>query len=53
MKIKGLYRMPGSRFYWYRWSQGGKRHAVSLRTDDLPTAIQAIKRIHDGESPSG
>jgi integrase len=49
MKIKGLYRMPGSRFYWYRWSQGAKRIAVSLKTDDLPTALQAIKRIQDGE----
>jgi integrase len=49
MKIKGLYRMPGSRFYWYRWSQGGKRIAVSLKTDDLATALRAIERIKDGE----
>jgi hypothetical protein len=49
MKIKGLYRMPGSKFYWYRWTQGDKRRAVSLKTDDLAEAIQAVKKIQAGE----
>ncbi len=48
MKIKGLYHMPGSRFYWYRWTQEGKRHAVSLKTDDLAEAIQKAKEIRVG-----
>src|SRR5262245_27380742 len=41
--------MPGSKFYWYRWTQGGRRRAVSLKTDDLAEAIQAVKRIQAGE----
>jgi len=49
MKIKGLYRMPGSKFYWYRWTQGDRRRAVSLKTDDLAEAIQAVKKIQAGE----
>jgi integrase len=50
MKIKGLYHMPGSKFLWYRWTgRDGKRRAVSLKTDDLPTALQAVKRIQAGE----
>jgi integrase len=48
MKIKGLYHMPGSRFYWYRWTQEGKRHAVSLKTDDLGEAVQKAKEIRVG-----
>jgi integrase len=48
MRIKGLYHMPGSRFYWYRWTQDGKRHAVSLKTDDLAEAIQKVKEIRVG-----
>jgi integrase len=48
MKIKGLYHMPGSKFYWYRWTQDGKRHAVSLKTDDLSEAITKIKEIQAG-----
>jgi integrase len=48
MKIKGIYQMPGSRFYWYRWSQGGKRFAVSLKTDDLPEAIKKVREIQAG-----
>jgi integrase len=49
MKIKGLYKMPGSRFYWYRWSQGAKRRAVSLKTEDLAEAILAVRKIQAGE----
>lgn len=41
--------MPGSRFYWYRWTgQDGKRRAVSLKTDDLPEAIKKIRDIKAG-----
>jgi integrase len=36
----GLYRMPGSRFWWYRWSApNGKRYAISLKTEDEATAV--------------
>src|ERR1700732_2304345 len=36
---KGVYRMPGSRWLWYRWSENGKRFAISLETEDESTAI--------------
>ena len=49
MKIKGIYNMPGSKFYWYRWTQNGKRLAVSLKTDDLGEALAAVKQIQAGE----
>jgi integrase len=49
MKIKGIYNMPGSRFYWYRWTQDGIRHAVSLKTDDLSEAVKTIAQIKAGE----
>jgi integrase len=48
MKIKGLYHMPGSKYFWYRWTQDGKRHAVSLKTDDLSEAIKKAKEIRAG-----
>jgi integrase len=46
MKIKGLYHMPGSKFFWYRWTVNGKRHAVSLKTTDLGEAIAKIQSAH-------
>ncbi len=42
---KGVYRMPGSRWLWYRWSENGKRFAVSLETEDESTAILKKKAI--------
>jgi integrase len=48
-KIKNLYHMRDSKYWWYRWSRGGKRYAVSLRTESLDEAIQAIERIRAGE----
>jgi integrase len=51
MQIKGLYHMPGSRFYWYRWTgQDGKRRAVSLKTDDLPEAVKKVEALKAGEA---
>jgi integrase len=41
----GIYRMPGSRYFWYRWSENGKRYAVSLETEDESTAILKKKEI--------
>ena len=35
----GIYRMPGSKFFWYRWTENGRRFAVSLKTEDESTAI--------------
>lgn len=48
MKIKGIYNMPGSKFYWYRWTQDGIRHAVSLKTDDLSEAVKKVGEIKAG-----
>ena len=50
MRIKGLYHMPGSKFYWYRWQSNGKRNAVSLKTDDLAEAIKKVESIQAGEA---
>lgn len=35
----GLYRMPGSPYWWYRWSENGQRFAVSLKTEDETAAV--------------
>jgi len=36
----GIYRMPGSRFWWYRFAdENGKRIAISLKTEDETEAI--------------
>src|SRR5260221_5878312 len=40
-----FYRMPGSRWLWYRWSENGRRYAVSLETEDEATAIVKKKAI--------
>ena len=38
--------MPGSRYWWYRWTDpDGKRHAVSLKTDDEAEAIKLARSI--------
>jgi integrase len=42
---KGIYRMSGSRWLWYRWSENGRRYAVSLETEDEATAIVKKKAI--------
>jgi integrase len=42
MKAKffaGIYRMPGSRFLWYRWTEAGKRYSVSLKTESEAEAL--------------
>jgi integrase len=50
MNIPGIYKMQGSKYFWYRWTgRDGKRRAVSLKTDVLAEAIEAIKKIKDGE----
>jgi integrase len=35
----GIYRMPGSRFWWYRWTEAGKRYSVSLKTESEAEAL--------------
>jgi integrase len=37
--------MPGSRFLWYRWSENGKRYAISLATEDEGQALQKKNAI--------
>jgi integrase len=37
--------MPGSKYWWYRWSENGKRYAISLKTEDEATAIEKRKDI--------
>jgi integrase len=45
-QMKGLYKMSGSRYWWYRWSgTDGKRHAVSLKTSDEAEAIVKAREI--------
>ncbi|HEV3210179.1 MAG TPA: site-specific integrase [Chthoniobacterales bacterium] len=48
MKIRGLYKYANSSFYWYRWTENGKRKAVSLQTDDLAEAFTKVKQIQAG-----
>jgi integrase len=44
--MKGLYKMSGSRYWWYRWTgPDGKRQAVSLKTDDEAEAIVKARGI--------
>jgi integrase len=37
--FRGIYKMAGSRYYWYRWMEKGKRFAVSLETEDETEAL--------------
>src|ERR1700733_12265390 len=37
--------MSGSRFYWYRWTEKGKRFAVSLETEDEAEALLKKRAI--------
>jgi integrase len=48
MKIRGLYKYANSSFYWYRWTENGKRKAVSLQTADLSEAVTKVKQIQAG-----
>ena len=43
--FRGIYKMQGSRFYWYRWSDKGQRYAVSLETEDEAEAILKKRAI--------
>jgi integrase len=43
--MRGLYRQAGSRFWWFRWTQGSKRNAISLKTDDEAVAISKARAI--------
>jgi integrase len=43
--MKGLYRFQNSRIWWFRWTEGGKRHAVSLKTHDEVVAITKARAI--------
>ena len=44
-RLKGLYRMPQSRYWWFRYRQNGQRFAVSLRTPDEGEAITKAQAI--------
>jgi integrase len=44
-RLKGIYRMPGSRFWWFRYTQDGQRHSVSLRTEEESEAITRAQAI--------
>jgi integrase len=37
--------MPDSKFWWFRYTENGQRHAVSLRTTDEAEAITRAKAI--------
>jgi integrase len=44
-RLKGLYRMPESKYWWFRYTRDGKRQAVSLRTEDQGEAIKRAGAI--------
>jgi integrase len=37
--------MPGSKYWWFRWTQAGERHAVSLKTEDESEAITKARAV--------
>jgi integrase len=43
--FKGLYRMPESKFWWFRWTKNGHRYAKSLKTDDEAEATTRAQAI--------
>jgi hypothetical protein len=43
--FKGLYRMPESKFWWFRWTRYGKRFAKSLKTEDEKEATARAQAI--------
>jgi integrase len=44
-RFKGLYKMSGSQFWWFRYTRDGRRHAVSLRTTEESEAITRAQAI--------
>jgi integrase len=44
-RFKGLYRMPNSQYWWFRYNQDGQRFAVSLKTPDEALAITRARAI--------
>jgi site-specific recombinase XerD len=51
--FKGIYKMRGSRFYWYRWSENKKRFAVSLETEDEAEALLKKRTIAEDVKQRG
>ena len=45
VRVKGVYKQRGSRFYWFRHAINGNRLAVSLKTDDLGEALKRAEVI--------
>ena len=43
--MQGIYHMPGSKYLWFRWTEDGKRYAVSLKTNDEAVAITKARAI--------
>jgi integrase len=44
-RLKGLYRMLGSQYWWFRYSRDGQRFAISLKTPDEALAITRARAI--------
>jgi hypothetical protein len=44
-RLKGLYKMSGFQFWWFRFTRDGQRHAVPLRTPDEGIAVSRAKAI--------
>jgi integrase len=44
-QLKGIYKMSGSKNWWFRYTQNGQRHAVALRTPDKTEAVSRAKAI--------
>src|ERR1700730_6021177 len=44
-RLKGLYKMSGSQYWWFRYTRDGHRYAISLRTADESEAITRAQAI--------
>jgi len=44
-RLRGLYKMSGSQFWWFRYTRDGQRYAVSLRTPNEAEAITRAQAI--------
>jgi len=44
-RLKGIYQMTGSRYWWFRYQRNGKRYAVSLKTTNEGEAVTRAQAI--------
>lgn len=44
-RLKGIYQMTGSRYWWFRYQRNRKRYAVSLKTTNEGEAVTRAQAI--------